>query len=80
MSPGCRFCAEAKRDLEERGVPYEEIGTKGNPRAVEDVMRLSNGSGIVPVRRCLCLDETLSRQCPGDRLPHCLDPDYSRFH
>ena len=49
MSPGCRFCAEAKRDLEERGVPYEEISTKGNPQAVEDVMRLANGSGIVPV-------------------------------
>jgi glutaredoxin 3 len=48
-SPGCRFCAEAKRDLEERGVSYEEISTEGNPRAVEDVLRLSGGSGIVPV-------------------------------
>ena len=48
-SPGCRFCAEAKRDLEERGVPYEEISTEGNPQAAEEVIRLSGGSGIVPV-------------------------------
>jgi C_GCAxxG_C_C family probable redox protein len=48
-SQGCHFCAEAKRDLEERGVSYEEISTEGNPRAVEDVLRLSGGSGIVPV-------------------------------
>jgi C_GCAxxG_C_C family probable redox protein len=48
-TPGCRFCAEAKQDLEERGVVYEEISTEGNPQALEDVMRLSGGSGIVPV-------------------------------
>jgi C_GCAxxG_C_C family probable redox protein len=48
-SPGCRYCAEAKRDLEERGVSYEEISTEGNPQAVEIVQRLSSGSGIVPV-------------------------------
>ena len=48
-TPGCRFCAEAKNDLDERGVVYEEISTEGNPKAFEDVMRLSNGSGIVPV-------------------------------
>lgn len=48
-TPGCRFCAEAKSDLEERGVLYEEISTEGNPKALEEVMRLSGGSGIVPV-------------------------------
>ena len=47
--PGCPYCAAAKQDLEERGVPYEEISTENNPKAVEEVMRLSNGKGIVPI-------------------------------
>lgn len=48
-SPDCPSCVEAKKDLEERGVTYEEISTEDNPRAIEEVMRLSNGTGIVPV-------------------------------
>jgi C_GCAxxG_C_C family probable redox protein len=48
-SANCPPCDEAKKDLEERGVPYEEISIEGNPRAVEEVMRLSNGTGIVPI-------------------------------
>ncbi len=47
--PGCPYCAAARQDLEERGVPYEEISTESNPKAVEEVMRLSNGKGIVPI-------------------------------
>jgi glutaredoxin 3 len=47
--PGCPYCAAAKQDLEERGVPYEEISTKDNPKAAEEVMRLSGGNGIVPI-------------------------------
>ena len=47
--PGCPFCAEAKHDLEERGVPYEEMSIEGNPKAAEEVMRLSDGKGIVPI-------------------------------
>jgi glutaredoxin 3 len=48
-TPGCPFCAEAKKDLEERGIIYEEISTENNPKVVEEVMRLSEGSGIVPI-------------------------------
>jgi len=47
--PGCPFCAEAKQDLEERGVPYTEMSIEGNPKVAEEVMRLSNGKGIVPI-------------------------------
>ena len=47
--PGCPFCAEAKQDLEERGVPYKEMSIEGNPKAAEEVMRLSDGKGIVPI-------------------------------
>lgn len=48
-TPGCPYCAAAKQDLEERGIPYEEISTENNPKAVEEVMRLSGGKGIVPI-------------------------------
>ena len=47
--PGCPYCAAARKDLEERGKPYEEISIKDNPKAAAEVMRLSGGKGIVPV-------------------------------
>ena len=47
--PGCPYCAAAKKDLEERGVKYQEISTDDNPQVVEEIRRLSKGSGIVPV-------------------------------
>jgi glutaredoxin 3 len=47
--PGCPFCAQARQDLEERGVSYEEVSIEDNPKAVEEVMRLSSGAGIVPI-------------------------------
>lgn len=46
--PGCPYCAAAMKDLEERGVSYEEINTEGNPEAIKEVMRLSGGQGTVP--------------------------------
>ena len=48
-TPGCPFCAAAKQDLEERSVTHEETSIENNPEALEEVMRLSNGTGIVPV-------------------------------
>ena len=48
-TPGCPYCAEARKDLKERGVTYEEISIEGNPKARAEVMRLSNGTGIVPI-------------------------------
>jgi glutaredoxin len=47
--PGCKFCEEAVRDLDERGVPYQEVSIESNAEAKDTVMRLSEGSGIVPV-------------------------------
>jgi len=47
--PGCPYCAAAMKDLEERGVSYEEVSTENNPKVVEEVKRLSNGEGIVPI-------------------------------
>ena len=45
----CPICAAAKENLEERGIPYEEISIQDDPSAIEVVKRLSNGKGIVPV-------------------------------
>ena len=47
--PGCPYCAAAMRDLRERGLSYEEISVESNPAARAEVMRLSDGSGIVPI-------------------------------
>ena len=48
-TPGCPFCATARQDLAQQGVTYEEISIENNPEVVEEVMRLSNGTGIVPI-------------------------------
>jgi glutaredoxin len=47
--PACRFCEEAKRDLLERGVPYEEISIENNPEAEKEWLRLAGENKIVPV-------------------------------
>jgi len=47
--PGCPFCSAAKKDLEDRGVPYQELSTEGHPEIAQEVMRLSGGTGIVPI-------------------------------
>ena len=47
--PGCPYCAAAKVDLDSQGTTYQEISTHNNPKAVAEVMRLTQGEGIVPV-------------------------------
>ena len=47
--PGCPYCAAAKHDLSGRGLSYEEINVESNPEARAEVMRLSAGTGVVPI-------------------------------
>lgn len=47
--PACRFCEEAKRDLKERGVPFEEVSIENNPEAEKEWLRLAGANKIVPV-------------------------------
>ena len=47
--PGCPYCAAAMSDLAERGVSYEEISIVNNAKAIEEVKRLSDGTGVVPI-------------------------------
>jgi thioredoxin reductase (NADPH) len=44
----CPYCREAKRYLEERGLPYEEIDIERTPGAAERVERWSGGYRTVP--------------------------------
>lgn len=48
-TPGCPFCAAAMKDLDDRGVSFDEISIENNATAAEEVKRLSNGEGIVPI-------------------------------
>ena len=48
-TPGCPFCATARQELAQEGTTFQEISVENNPEATEAVMRLSNGTGIVPI-------------------------------
>ena len=47
--PGCPYCDAARRDLDERGDPYEEVDITATPGAAEKVAELTGGPVIVPV-------------------------------
>ena len=48
-TPGCPICAAAMQDLEEQGISFKEISTEGNPDAIDEIRRLSDGKNIVPI-------------------------------
>jgi mycoredoxin len=47
-TPWCRECKIAKRFLEERGIPYEEVDIEEHPEAAEYVMKVNDGMRKVP--------------------------------
>jgi mycoredoxin len=47
-TPWCGDCGTAKRFLEKRGIPYEEVDIEQRPEAAELVMRLNDGMRKVP--------------------------------
>jgi len=46
--PGCPYCAAAKEDLARRGIAYKEINAEGDPKALEEMLRLNGGQRTVP--------------------------------
>lgn len=46
-TPSCPFCLHAKRLLEARGIPFDEVDVAGDPQVRADVMRRS-GRRTVP--------------------------------
>ena len=47
--PGCPYCAAAKEDLEKRGVAYKEVNVQGDEKALEEMLKYSEGVRCVPV-------------------------------
>lgn len=47
--PGCPYCDAARKDLDERGEPYEEVDITTAPGAADKVAALTGGPVIVPV-------------------------------
>ncbi len=43
------FCAVARADLEDRGVPYTEIDVTRNPERIPELLKLTGGRRVVPV-------------------------------
>ena len=46
--PGCPYCAAAMDDMRARNVPFRQIDAQGNPKAREEMRKLSGGL-TVPV-------------------------------
>jgi len=46
--PGCPYCAAAKADFERRGVKFREINAQGDPKALEEMLKLNGGRRNVP--------------------------------
>jgi glutaredoxin 3 len=48
VKPGCPYCARARETLRAQGLDWEERDATANPAWREELMRHSNGTGIVP--------------------------------
>jgi len=47
--PSCPYCDAARKDLEDRGDPFEEVDITTTPGAAEKVAEPTGGPVIVPV-------------------------------
>jgi glutaredoxin 3 len=45
---GCPYSAGAKRLLEEKGIPYEEVDVTAEPHRREEMLRLTGGRSTFP--------------------------------
>ena len=49
VTPGCPFCAEAREDLQWRGIAFEEFDVEADAAARERMLELTGGNHTVPV-------------------------------
>lgn len=47
--PGCPYCAAAKKDLNERGVKYEELDVTSAAETAKQALGFSKGERLVPI-------------------------------
>jgi len=45
-TPTCRFCAAAKRYLQERKIPFRDVDVSRNPAAAAEMVRKSGQQGV----------------------------------
>lgn len=57
----CPDCVAAKRALEQRGLPFEEINIENDPSAAEYVMSVNGGKRSVPTLVSQDVAHSLSR-------------------
>jgi glutaredoxin 3 len=46
--PGCPYCAAAKDDLQQRGLPYTEYNVQSDEAALQRMLALNGGHRRVP--------------------------------
>ncbi|MDB5178524.1 MAG: Glutaredoxin-like protein YruB family [Patescibacteria group bacterium] len=42
----CGFCRAEKRFLDEKGVPYQDLNVETDPKAAEEMMKMSGQMGV----------------------------------
>jgi glutaredoxin 3 len=47
--PGCPYCAAARKDLDDRGVSYEEFDVTASGAYAEQALGFSEGQRLVPI-------------------------------
>ena len=46
--PGCPYCAAAKEDLQQRGIPHTEVDAQSDPAALQCMLALNGNRRHVP--------------------------------
>ncbi len=49
VKTGCPYCAAMRKDLDGRGVSYDEINVGDSPEVIPELLKLTGGKRIVPV-------------------------------
>ncbi len=47
--PGCPYCAAARKDLDDRGVRYEELDVTSSGENAKQALGFSKGQRLVPI-------------------------------
>ena len=47
--PGCPYCAAARKDLEDRGVRYDELDVTSGAETAKQALGFSKGQRLVPI-------------------------------
>jgi len=57
----CPYCAEIRRELDQRGATYTVVDIETSPEAVAELLKLTGGRRVVPV----LVDGVIIKVAPG---------------